>query len=79
MLIEVVLPALGDGVEEVEVSYWYFKQNDVVLAGSDLVDVTTDKASISIPAPAGGVLKTINYKEGSKVKVGTVLALIEFG
>ena len=77
MIREVIVPELGDEISEVCISYWHFKEDDHVEEGQDLLEVTTDKAAVSISAPATGILKIKNYQEGDNAAVGTVIAIIE--
>lgn len=74
---KVVLPELGEGVNEATVSYWYFEDGDKVGEGEDLVEMVTDKATFNVPSTAGGVLKEKCFEEGSVVKVGETLAVIQ--
>ncbi|MBI4335075.1 MAG: hypothetical protein HY589_00290 [Candidatus Omnitrophica bacterium] len=74
---KVVLPELGEGVTEATVSYWYFEEGDKIEEGEDLVEMVTDKATFNVPSSAGGVLKEKCFEEGSVVKVGETLAVLE--
>jgi len=74
----VELPPLGeDAGDEAEVSFWYIEEGDPVAEGQDMVEMVTDKAAFTVPAPAGGRLKSIQVPEGEKAKVGQVMAIIE--
>lgn len=75
--MEVKLPDMGEGIEEASVSFWYKKVGDAVKEGEDLVELTTEKTSFNLPAPASGTVKGINCNEGDKAKVGQTLAVIE--
>ncbi|MCD5390401.1 biotin attachment protein [candidate division NPL-UPA2 bacterium] len=74
---EVVLPELGEEVDEATVSYWLHQEGDEVKEGEDLVEMTTDKATFNVPSPTSGTLKEISAEEGETVKVGQKLATIE--
>lgn len=76
-MIKVVLPALGEGIDQATVSYWYFKEGDKVKAEETLVELTTDKAAFNLPSPAAGVITEIIAQEGQSVNVGEVLAIID--
>ncbi len=76
-MTNVELPSLGENAEKATVTFWFFKQGDTVSKDADLVELTTDKAAFNLPSPAGGVLKQIVAAEGSEVKPGDVLAVIE--
>lgn len=74
---EVVLPELGEEINEATVSYWLHQEGDEVKEGEDLVEMTTDKATFNVPSPASGTLKEISAGEGETVKVGQKLGAIE--
>jgi pyruvate/2-oxoglutarate dehydrogenase complex dihydrolipoamide acyltransferase (E2) component len=73
---QVILPELGEGIESVNVTYWYFKEGDTVKEKDDLVELATDKATFNLPSPCSGVLAQILLKEGDTAKVGEALATI---
>ena len=77
MAKEVVLPELGEEINEATVSYWLHQEGDEVKEGEDLVEMTTDKATFNVPSPASGTLKEISAGEGETVKVGQKLGAIE--
>lgn len=74
--MDVLMPQLGETVNDGTVSAWYKSVGDTVEKGELLLDVETDKAATEIPAPATGVLAIINVTVGETVDVGTVLAVI---
>lgn len=76
----VKLPELGDdedSPEEGEISFWYVEEGESVKEGEDLVEVITDKAAYTIPAPSGGTLKKVLKGEGDKVRPGDDIGEIE--
>lgn len=75
--MEVRLPSMGEGIEEASVSFWYKNVGESVSEGEDLVELTTEKTSFNLPAPAGGKLVSIEAQEGEAVKVDQLLAVIE--
>lgn len=75
-MIKVVLPELGEGITKVTVSYWYFKDGEMVNQNDDLVELTTDKSTFNLPSPCKGVISEIMYNEGDTVNVGQILAVI---
>ncbi len=76
MAIKVLVPLLGEGVEEVTVIKWLKKEGDSVSELEPLLEVNTDKVDTEIPAPASGTVLKILAEEGVPAKVGEVLAFI---
>lgn len=73
---EVSVPDIG-GAEGVEVIEVCVKEGDEVSEGDSLIVLETDKASMEIPAPASGKIKSIALKEGDKVSQGDLIGVIE--
>ncbi len=76
MATKVLVPRLGEGVEEVTVTRWLKKEGDAVDELEPLLEVNTDKVDTEIPAPASGVVLKILMEKDTVAKVGAVLALI---
>ena len=76
MAIRVLVPLLGEGVEEVTVTKWLKKEGDAVNELEPLLEVNTDKVDTEIPAPASGTVLKILAEEGVPARVGAVLAWI---
>ncbi|NJC96435.1 MAG: 2-oxo acid dehydrogenase subunit E2 [Anaerolineae bacterium] len=76
MATKVLVPLLGEGVEEVTVIKWLKKEGDPVNELEPLLEVNTDKVDTEIPAPASGTVLKIMAEEGVPAKVGDVLAFI---
>jgi 2-oxoglutarate decarboxylase len=75
-LIQVVLPEMGESVTEGSITGWRKAVGDRVEAGEALVDVTTDKVDVEVPAPVAGTLAKIVAPDGATVSVGGLLAEI---
>jgi pyruvate dehydrogenase E2 component (dihydrolipoamide acetyltransferase) len=67
------LPDIGEGVTEGEVVAWHVSVGDVVKEDQPLVDVMTDKASVTITSPKAGRIAELFGKPGEVVKVHSVL------
>ena len=74
---KVILPQMGEGIEEAVIAAWLVSVGDRVNKGDDIVELATDKATFNVPSPASGVIKKILYKEGTTAKIGDTLAEIE--
>src|SRR5476649_572344 len=70
---------MGESVSEGIVSRWLKAVGDAVVEGEPLVEVTTDKVDVEVPAPAAGQLSEIVAAEGETVDVGGVLGRIAVG
>src|SRR5688500_12854407 len=76
MATKVLVPLLGEGIEEVTVIKWLKKEGDSVSELEPLLEVNTDKVDTEIPAPASGTVLKILAEEGIPAKVGAILAFI---
>src|ERR1700733_12359431 len=70
---------MGESVSEGIVSRWLKAVGDTVDEGEPVVEVTTDKVDVEVPAPATGELTEIVAAEGETVAVGAVLGRIAPG
>jgi 2-oxoglutarate dehydrogenase E2 component (dihydrolipoamide succinyltransferase) len=73
----IVVPQLGESVVEARVARWLKKQGDRVEAGDALVELETEKVDIEVRAERAGVISRIEQPEGTDVKVGAVLAVVD--
>ncbi len=74
---EFKLPDIGEGVVEGEIVKWLVKEGDVIAEDQPLIEVMTDKATVTIPSPKRGkVVKTVG-KEGDIAKVHHTLVVLE--
>jgi 2-oxoisovalerate dehydrogenase E2 component (dihydrolipoyl transacylase) len=76
MATKVLVPRLGEGVDEVTVTKWLKQVGDSVKELEPLLEVNTDKVDTEIPAPTSGVILKIEMQEGQAAKVGELLAII---
>ena len=76
MATKVLVPLLGEGVEEVTVTRWLKQEGDDIQELEPLLEVNTDKVDTEIPAPASGKVLKIVAQEGLPAKVGATLAFI---
>lgn len=76
-MIPVHVPAVGESIQEVQISQWLKKEGEWIEAGADLVELETEKASVQVPSPTSGVLKRIIKKQDEFAAVGELIAEIE--
>ena len=76
MPTKVIMPQLGESVDEGTITKWLKTQGDAVEEYEALLEINTDKVDTEIPSPARGVLLEILIKEGATVKAGELLAWI---
>ncbi|CUT02156.1 dihydrolipoamide acetyltransferase family protein [Candidatus Chrysopegis kryptomonas] len=77
MKVEVIMPKMGESLQEGTILKWHKKPGDRVQKDEILLEISTDKVDTEIPSPASGILTEILYKENETVAVGTVIAYIE--
>ncbi|MCO6537177.1 MAG: pyruvate dehydrogenase complex dihydrolipoyllysine-residue acetyltransferase [Gilliamella sp.] len=75
MSIQIKLPDIGG--DEVEVTEILVKIGDKVEADQSIMTVEGDKASMEIPAPQAGIVKSISVKIGDKVKTGVDIMVFD--
>ena len=74
---EFKLPDIGEGVVEGEIVKWLVKPGDEIAEDQPLVEMMTDKATVTIPSPRKGkVLQTLG-NEGDTAKVHQTLVVLE--
>ena len=73
---QVMVPDLS-GAEDVDVIEVLVKVGDTIAEGDSLIALETDKASMEVPAPKGGVVKAVHISEGGKVNEGDLLLDLE--
>ncbi|HWH13408.1 MAG TPA: biotin/lipoyl-containing protein, partial [Miltoncostaeaceae bacterium] len=73
---QVLLPELGESVTEGTIVEWRVSEGAAVAAGDILLDLTTDKVDVEVPAPVAGTIARIVAPEGETVEVGALLAEI---
>jgi dihydrolipoamide dehydrogenase len=75
-LVDIKVPDIGD-FKEVEVIEVLVAEGDTIEAEQSLITVESDKASMEIPASAGGVVKSVKVKVGDKIGEGAVILQVE--
>ncbi len=76
MALEVIVPALGEVVEEVVILRWLKSEGERVQKGEPLFEVESEKVTTEIPSPGAGILGKILFPKGSRVPVTKVVAVL---
>ena len=77
MHIEIVMPKMGESIQEGKILQWMKKIGERIEKEETLLEISTDKVDSEIPSPAAGVLVEIRAKENDVVPVGAVIAIVE--
>ncbi|HWP31736.1 MAG TPA: dihydrolipoamide acetyltransferase family protein [Fimbriimonadales bacterium] len=75
-MIEVIMPKMGDAMEEGTLVEWKKKEGDKVESGEVIGMIQTDKAVVELNSPGSGKLAGILISEGETVPVGEPIAAI---
>jgi len=79
MKIDVVMPKMGESVNEGTIIKWHKQKGDKVNKDEILFEISTDKVDTEIPSPTAGILTDIKVFEQETVPVGSVVAVIDSG
>lgn len=74
---EFKLPDLGEGVTEGEIVAWHMKPGDSVKEDAPMIEVMTDKATVTITSPKAGKVLETHGKVGDIVAVHSVLVVFD--
>jgi pyruvate/2-oxoglutarate dehydrogenase complex dihydrolipoamide acyltransferase (E2) component len=75
--VALVLPQLGNGVEDATIAEWLVEVGETVQEGDSVLVVETDKALSDLPSPLAGRLVEVVAEDGAEVEVGAVLGWLE--
>jgi 2-oxoglutarate dehydrogenase E2 component (dihydrolipoamide succinyltransferase) len=76
MILEVKVPVPGESISEVELGTWLVKSGDIVEMDAELVEINSDKATLTINAEGAGKIEILKG-EGEVVRVGDIVARID--
>jgi 2-oxoglutarate dehydrogenase E2 component (dihydrolipoamide succinyltransferase) len=77
MKVEIVMPKMGESINEGTLIKWHKKKGDRIRKDEIIYEISTDKVDTEIPSPEDGVLVDIKVFEQETVVVGTVVAVID--
>lgn len=75
-MIEVKVPSPGESITEVQIATWLIADGDFVEKDQEIVEIDSDKATLSISAEEDGQIKIL-VEEGETVEVSSVIASID--
>jgi pyruvate dehydrogenase E2 component (dihydrolipoamide acetyltransferase) len=75
-MVEVIMPKMGDGMEEGTLLEWLKKDGDKVKSGEVIGTIQTDKATLELESPGSGFLRGILLQAGETVPVGRPIAVL---
>lgn len=76
---EIIVPSVGESITEVVISRWLVPVGSYVPVDTPVVALETDKASVEVPAPIQGFLRSVEKQEDDVAEVGDLLGMIEAG
>lgn len=76
---DLIMPKLGESVEEATITKWFVKEGDKIEEDTILLEIATDKVDSEIPSPVEGTISKILFRENDLVPVGKVIAIINTG
>lgn len=75
----VKLPDLGEGTVASEIVAWRVQVGDQVAEDQPMVEMSTDKAVVEMPAPVAGRVISLGGQPGDQIAVGAELIVLETG
>ncbi len=73
---KILVPALGESINEATVAKWLKNKGDRVSADEPIVELETDKVNLEVPSPVSGILAEVNSNNGAIVEVGSILGIV---
>ncbi len=77
MQVEVVMPKMGESLQEGTIINWMKKEGDKIERDEMILEISTDKVDTEVPSPQSGILYKILVPADTTVEVGTPIAIIE--
>jgi len=77
--IDIILPAMGEGVIEATITKLFVKKGDEVKEDDVIIEIATDKVDSEITAPQDGIIGDILFNEENIVKVGETILYLSDG
>lgn len=77
MKVDVVMPKMGESLQEGTIIKWLKKEGETVERDEMILEISTDKVDTEVPSPQSGVLTKILAQEEEVVEVGAKIAELE--
>src|SRR3954471_12808721 len=77
MATELKVPPVGESITEVQIGEWLKGEGQRVKRDEIIVKIETDKVTVDLPAPVGGIVTQVVRKQGQSAVVGDVIGFIE--
>ncbi|HWS79389.1 MAG TPA: biotin/lipoyl-containing protein, partial [Rubrobacter sp.] len=74
---EVIMPKMGDAMEEGTLLKWLKSEGEEVSEGDPIAEIETDKVTMELEAEDAGTLAQLIANEGQDVPVGEAIAFIQ--
>ena len=75
--IDILVPALGDSINEGTLVDWLKSTEDVCLVDEIIAVIETDKVSVDVRAPAAGTIEDILVQVDENVSVGDLICRLD--
>lgn len=76
MKIDIKVPSPGESITQVQLANWLVEDGEFVEKDQEIVEIDSDKATLSISAENAGSIKIL-IQEGEIIDVGTIIATID--
>ena len=76
MIVDVIMPKLGESITEGTIIEWKKQIGDAIVQDETILEISTDKVDSEVPSPSEGKLIEILYNPNDVVAVGEVIARI---
>ncbi len=77
MIVDIVMPKMGESIMEGTILKWLKKPGDKVERDEPILEISTDKVDTEVPSPEAGIITELLFKENDVVEIGKILARLE--